>query len=150
MKTMLKAIILTLGVSVAPALADDDVTLYQTAEPFEDIALNISDAIINRGYVVDYHGMIGEMLQRTAADVGATKALYRNAEFFQFCSAVMSRAVMEEDPGNIAYCPYIVFAYEMEDTPGTVHVGFRQLPEGKGRDQVNDLLDAIAREAAGQ
>ncbi|WP_053086146.1 hypothetical protein [Nitratireductor soli] len=150
MMTISKAIILALALSATPALADDDVTLYQTKEPFEDIAFNVGDAIINRGYVVDYHGMIGEMLQRTAADVGADKALYRNAEFFQFCSAVMSRAVMEEDPGNIAYCPYIVFAYETEDAPGIVNVGFRHLPEGKGRDQVNTLLDAIAREAAGQ
>ena len=71
MKTMLKATILGLALSATPALADDDVTLYQTSEPFEDVAFNISESIINRGYVVDYHGMIGEMLQRTAADVGA-------------------------------------------------------------------------------
>ncbi|QDZ02638.1 DUF302 domain-containing protein [Nitratireductor mangrovi] len=133
-----------------PAAAADDVTTYTTDTVFADVAFEVNGAIINRGYVVDYHGLIGEMLQRTAEDVGADKALYRNAEFFQFCSAVVSREAMEADIGNIAYCPYVVFVYETEGDPGTVHVGFRRLPAGGGRDKVNEMLDEIAREAAGQ
>ena len=89
------------------------------------------------------------MLKRTAADVGGQKALYREAEFFQFCSAVVSRKAMEADIGNIAYCPYVVFAYEAEDAPGKVVVGFRRLPDGDGRDEVNALLKEITREATG-
>ncbi|MCR4268610.1 DUF302 domain-containing protein [Nitratireductor sp. ZSWI3] len=150
MKPSSIAVALGIAFSTVPAIAAEDVTLYQTEEPFEDVALGVSDGIVNRGYVVDYHGLIGQMLERTAADVGASKALYRNAEFFQFCSAVLSRQVMEQDIGNIAYCPYIVFVYETEEQPGTVQVGFRHLPEGGGRDKVNELLDEIAREAAGQ
>ena len=38
----------------------------------------------------------------------------------------------------------------IEAEAGTVNVGFRRLPEGEGRDQVNELLDGIAKEAAGQ
>ena len=133
-----------------PAQARDDLTIYQTDAPFEDVVSDVDNAIINLGYVVDYRGQIGEMLQRTAADVGATKALYRNAEFLQFCSAVVSREVMEQNIVNIAYCPYIVFVYETEAKAGTVNVGFRRLPDGEGRDKVNELLDGIAREAAGQ
>ncbi|MEQ1940613.1 DUF302 domain-containing protein [Mesorhizobium sp. CN5-321] len=139
---------LTAGVAVARA--DDLVTTYQTDEAFADVAQDIQDAIVNRGYVVDYHGHIGDMLKRTAGDVGAAKPLYKNAEFMQFCSAVVSRSVMEADIGNIAYCPYIVFAYEAEAAPGKVVVGYRRLPKGDGRDQVNDLLDEIAKEASGQ
>jgi hypothetical protein len=132
------------------ARADDLVTSYETDAPFADVVADLQDAIVNRGYVVDYHGRIGEMLKRTAGDVGAAKPLYKDAEFMQFCSAVVSRAVMEADIGNIAYCPYIVFAYEAEAKPGAVTVGFRRLPKGDGRDQVNDLLDGIAREASGR
>jgi len=139
---------LTAGVAVARA--DDLVTTYRTDEAFADVAQDIQDAIVNRGYVVDYHGHIGDMLKRTAGDVGAAKPLYKNAEFMQFCSAVVSRSVMEADIGNIAYCPYIVFAYEAEAAPGKVVVGYRRLPKGDGRDQVNDLLDEIAKEASGQ
>jgi hypothetical protein len=151
MKKLLAAAFLgSLLAGAGCAYADELVTTYETDEPFADVASDIQDAIINRGYVVDYHGRIGEMLKRTAGDVGATKPLYKDAEFMQFCSAVVSRSVMEADIGNIAYCPYIVFAYEAQAKPGKVIVGYRRLPNGDGRDQVNDLLDEIAKEASGQ
>jgi hypothetical protein len=136
--------------AAVPAIAQDDVTTYQAETDFADVAADLNDAIINRGYVVDHRGQIGEMLERTAGDVGATKSLYRNAEFFQFCSAVMSRMVMEQSLANIAYCPYVIFAYEAEEAPGTVVVGFRRLPRGEGRDAVNTMLEEITREAAGE
>lgn len=137
-------------IGAGAARADELVTTYETDAPFADVVADIQDAIVNRGFVVDYHGRIGEMLKRTAGDVGAAKHLYKGAEFMQFCSAVVSRSVMEADIGNIAYCPYIVFAYEAEEAPGKVVVGYRRLPKGGGRDQVNDLLDGIAKEASGR
>lgn len=133
-----------------PASARDDVTKYSSQAPFADVAADLADAIVNRGYKIDYHGFIGEMLERTAEDVGASKKLYRNAEIFQFCSAVVSRAVMEENIENIAFCPYVLFVYEAEAEAGTVNVGFRRLPDGEGRDAVNTLLDEIVKEAAGE
>lgn len=134
--------------SLGGVQADELVTTYDTEADFADVVADVQDAIVNRGYVVDYTGNIGEMLKRTAGDVGASKPLYKNAQFMQFCSAVVSRSVMEEDIGNIAYCPYIVFAYEAEAMPGRVVVGYRRLPAGNGRDQVNKLLDEIAQEAS--
>ena len=139
---------LTLGLA-SPALAGDDVTTHVADAEFANVVIDLEDAIVNRGYKIDYRGYIGEMLKRTAEDVGGTKALYRNAEFFQFCSAVVSRKAMEADIGNIAYCPYVIFAYEAEADPGKVVVGFRRLPDGPGRDDVNALLDEITGEAAG-
>jgi hypothetical protein len=76
------------------------------------------------------------------------RKLYRNAEFLQFCSAVVSRNAMEADIANIAFCPYIVFAYEAETKPGEVVIGFRELPSGPGRDEVNTLLTEIVDQAA--
>jgi len=137
------------SLAASQSYAQEDVTAYAIEAPFADVAGDLSDAIVNRGYVVDYHGFVGEMLKRTAGDVGASKPLYKNAELFQFCSAVVSRSAMEADIRNIAYCPYVLFAYETEEKPGSVMVGFRRLPDGDGRDQVNSLLDEIAREAAG-
>lgn len=152
MKSQIVAAFAGLAVLAAalPASARDDVTLYTSDAPFADVAADLGDAIVNRGYKVDYHGFIGDMLQRTAEDVGASKQLYRGAEIFQFCSAVVSRAVMEENIENIAFCPYVLFVYEAEAEPGVVKVGFRRLPEGEGRDQVNTLLDDIVKDAAGQ
>ena len=149
MKKLLPAIALlaTIALPAVQANAADGVTTYETQGDFEEVAAEVNDGIINRGYVVDYHGLIGDMLERTAKDVGSDRKLYENAEFFEFCSAVLSRKAMEADIGNIAYCPYVIFVYEA--TPGTITVGFRRLPDGNGRDDVNALLDEIAKEAAG-
>ncbi|MFP1633337.1 DUF302 domain-containing protein [Zhengella sp. ZM62] len=137
------------GLAVSPAMAaGDDVFTVTTENAFADTAQAVHDAIVNRGYKIDYHGFIGDMLKRTAGDVGASKVLYKDAEFFTFCSAVVSREVMEADIGDIAYCPYVVFVYETADNPGQVVVGHRKLPDGAGRDQVNTLLNEISQEAA--
>lgn len=141
--------LLLAGSLASPALAADDVTTHVSEAPFATVIADLEDAIVNRGYVIDYRGHIGEMLKRTAGDVGSAKPLYRNAEFFQFCSAVVSRKAMEADIANIAYCPYVLFAYEAEAEAGKVVVGFRKLPAGPGRDEVNVLLDEIAGEASG-
>ncbi len=92
---------------------------------FADVRVDIESAIMNGGYVVDYQANIGDMLKRTAADVGSTESVYLHAETWQFCSSILSRATMVADPSNIAHCPYVVFAYETEASPGTVVVGFR-------------------------
>lgn len=137
----------TLVTTVASASGDDVETIVAEAE-FADVASGVENAIINRGYKIDYHGFIGDMLKRTAEDVGAKKQLYRNAEFFTFCSAVLSRQVMEAELGDIAYCPYVVFVYEPQAEPGKVSVGYRKLPSGDLRDKVNALLSDIIRDAA--
>lgn len=120
---------------------------------FEDVAAYVADAIVNRGLVIDYRGYIGRMLKRTGADAGSAKPIYRDAQFFQFCSAVFSRRTMEADPRNIAYCPYVVFVYELAANPGTVHVGYRRPARAgsaesrKALAAVESLLDAIVLEA---
>jgi uncharacterized protein (DUF302 family) len=136
-------------VQAAPAFAaGDDVFTVTTDVPFEDAAQAVNDAIINKGYAVDYHGYVGDMLKRTAEDVGAEKQLYKDAEFFTFCSAVLSRKAMEADIGDIAYCPYVVFVYEDAATPGKVTIGHRKLPKGDARDEVNAVLDDIVKTAS--
>ncbi|MGY9032035.1 MAG: DUF302 domain-containing protein, partial [Rhodobacterales bacterium] len=71
---------------------------------------------------------------------------YDNAQVFVFCSAVLSRKMMEADPTNIAFCPYGVF---VADTDGAVTVGYRHYPDG-AMQEVQALLDEIAREAVGE
>jgi len=144
--------IVSIGVAAflaCPALAQETgVTIYPVAAGFDDVAFGIESAILERGFVVDHVSHVGEMLNRTAADVGATVQVYSRADVYLFCSAVLSRKMMEADPKNIAHCPYSVFLYELADTPGTIHVGYRQMPEGEMK-EVEALLDAVAREGAG-
>ena len=130
------------------------ITSYSVEAEYEDVRADLADAVINRGFVIDYEAHIGAMLNRTAADVGAKTTVYKNAEAIQFCSATLSRDTMEADAMNIAFCPYVLFVYELADKPGTVTVGFRRLADTgsaasrKALGAVNALLDEIVKEAA--
>ncbi|RIA56071.1 DUF302 domain-containing protein [Dichotomicrobium thermohalophilum] len=127
------------------ATAGDGVTTYRFDGSFEDAAFGVENAIINRGLVIDYVSHVGEMLNRTGEDVGSDVKIFEEADVYLFCSAVISREVMEADPMNIAHCPYGVFVAERE---GEVMIGYRDYPDGP-MDKVEALLDEIAQEAVG-
>lgn len=139
---------------IGPAAAEENRQgTYGIEAEFADVTQDVQDAIINRGLRIDHRGHLGDMLKRTGKDVGSTKPLYRHAEYFVFCSANLSRKMMEADPRNIRFCPFVVFVYELAGAPGTIHVGYRRpAPEGStgSRDAlaaIDKLLDGIAREA---
>lgn len=125
------------------ASAGDEAITYPFEGTFADATFAIESAIVGRGLVIDYVSHTGAMLNRTAADVGSTKDLFAEADIFLFCSAQVSRAVMEVDPMNIAYCPYGIF---VADQGGEVIIGYRTYPAGEMQ-QVQSLLDEIVKEA---
>jgi len=144
---MRSALILTLIALAAPAAAEPAIT--QTVEDsFDNVAFALESAIVGRGLVVDHLSHVGEMLERTKEDVGSTVTVFTQADVFSFCSAAVSRQVMEVDPANIQYCPYGIFVYETPDAPGTVTVGYRDYPEGEMQ-AVEDMLAEIVAEALG-
>ena len=146
---------LALAVSTVASAQSPPVKTVKAPEPFDDVRQNVEDAIIKRGLVIDYTAHIGEMLDRTAKDVGAVRKIYAKAHALQFCSAVLSRKTMEADAANIGFCPYVVFVYALEGEANATYVGYRPLPlSGSAESQaalkaVNDLLDGIVREASG-
>lgn len=142
-RTTLIALAFATTASFAQAQAT---TTYVVDGTFDDATFGVESAIVGRGLVVDWISHVGEMLERTGADVGSDVTIFDNADIFMFCSAAVSREVMEADPMNIAYCPYAVFVF---DRDGEVVVGYRNQPEGDMQ-KVQALLDEIAREAAGQ
>ncbi len=133
-----------LGILALPAAAQEAVT-YPFDGSFEDAALSVESAIIGRGLVIDYVSHTGEMLNRTAGDVGSDVKLFAAADIFLFCSAQLSREVMEADPMNIAHCPYGIF---VTDVDGTVMIGHRTYPEGEMQ-KVEALLNDIIQDAIG-
>lgn len=146
--------ILLLCVATAAAKAQT-IARYSARADFDAVKEEILFAIQGRGLVVDHTSYIGNMLDRTAKDVGAGKRVYAKAESVQFCSAVVSRKTMEVDPVNIAFCPYAIAFYATADDPKTVHVVFRRI-SGAGSEasraslgEVDKLLDGIVREALG-
>ena len=131
--------------------AAESVTYTRKGTSYADVRLDVENAIIAAGVKIDYTGNIAAMLTRTGPDVGSNQPVYKNAEFFTFCSAKLSRQMMEADAANMAHCPYIVFVYERAATVNEVVVGYRKLePKGRGRkalEAVNAMLDKIARTA---
>lgn len=127
----------------APAFADD-LILTPTDMSFEDAAFAVESAIVGRGLVIDYVSHVGEMLERTRADIGSDVVLFTNANIYMFCSASTSRQVMEADWTNVAYCPYGV---QVLERPGeAVAIGYVHR-DAETMAPVNDLLEAIVEEA---
>jgi len=141
MRLLLSAALTALAL---PALAAD-ITTYATEDAFDDATFAVETAIVGRGLVIDYVSHTGEMLARTKDDVGGKVDIYDAADIFLFCSASLSRKVMEADPMNIAHCPYGIF---VTDNGGEVMIGYRHMPDGPMQ-EVQSLLDSIAREASG-
>jgi uncharacterized protein (DUF302 family) len=148
------ALAVVLSVSCSTAAVGQTINTYSKAASYEDVKFELNDAIIKRGLVVDHVGQIGTMLDRTGPDVGSTKPLYTRAEFFTFCSAKYSRAMMEADLGNIAFCPFGVFIYEAVNKRGETVVGYRKPPLGSASEvskkalaDIDALLDGIVKDA---
>jgi uncharacterized protein (DUF302 family) len=145
---MRKALLsLTLGstMAFAGAARAQDVITYDFDGSFDDATFAVESAILDRGLVIDLVSHVGEMLNRTGADVGSDEMVFENADIFLFCSAAVSRRVMEADPMNIVHCPYSIFVAERD---GAITIGHRAYPDGPMQ-EVEAMLDAIILAARG-
>jgi uncharacterized protein (DUF302 family) len=156
--TRIVALMLSLGLlagAPSPAMAAEPahLKLYTATSDFDTVKEDLNIAITGRGFVVDHVSHISTMLDRTGKDLGTTKPVYGHAESLQFCSATVSRRMMEADPANIVFCPYIIVLYTLPRDPKTVYVGYRRpLPVGTEASKaslkaVEELLDEIVKEA---
>ena len=136
------ALLMALSLAPVAALADEPV-VTEYGGSFEDAAFALESAIVGQGLVIDFVSHVGDMLNRTAEDVGSDETLFSRADIYIFCSAVVSREVMEADPMNVAYCPYGIFVAERS---GQVLMGRQDYPAGP-MDKVEEMLDAIIAEA---
>lgn len=144
--------LLAMMVLAGPAAAQE-IRTYSKKATYDDVRFELTNAVVERGLTIDHNGNIGDMLDRTGADVGSDKPLYNSAEFFTFCSAKLSRQMIEADAMNIAFCPYVMFIYESVGEPGIVVVGYRRPPTSGSPEtkaalaEIDKLLDGIARQA---
>jgi uncharacterized protein (DUF302 family) len=127
------------------ALAEEPIT-YTVEQSFDDVMFGLENAILDEGLVIDSVSHVGEMLERTRADVGSDVILYTRADVTSFCSAALSRKMMEADPMNIQFCPYDIFVMQQPDSPDQTTIGYRGFPEGPMK-EVEALLDRVARSA---
>ncbi len=133
------------------AVADDDVVTYQSANDFETTKEYIEQAITDKGLRVSGTLHVGEMLNRTGADLGIEHQVYIKAESVEFCSATVSHQMVQVDPRNLVVCPFTISVYVLNKTPDQVYVSY-QKPSLRGdsleiTEIINNLLDSIAHDA---
>ncbi|WP_373051101.1 DUF302 domain-containing protein [Thalassovita aquimarina] len=145
----MKSFILAAGLALTASIASaDGIVSYTTDDSFEDVVFGLENAILDQGLVIDGTSHVGDMLERTKADVGSDVTIFTHADVYSFCSANLSRKVMEADPMNIRFCPYDIFVAQLPDDDGKTIIGYRTFPEGPMQ-EVQALLDTIARSAIG-
>jgi uncharacterized protein (DUF302 family) len=141
-------LVAALSLVATQAFATDSLIRYTTDQSFEDVVFGLENAILDEGLVIDHVSHTGDMLERTKADIGSDVTLFKHADIYSFCSAKISREVMEADPMNIVFCPYDIFVMVSPEQPDQTTIGFRSFPDGAMK-KVEALLDTIARAAIG-
>ena len=97
----LKTIVLLSILTIPTQINAQDSYSITVNESYDDMTFSVESAILDRGLNIDTISHVGDMLARTAADVGANQAIFTNASVFNFCSAVLSRDAMELDPAKL-------------------------------------------------
>jgi len=140
---------------VAAVAAEEMIKVYTKAGKFTDVDENLREAILKRGFVIDYVGELNKMLTRTASDTGTVTSggklsPFKNAHFLQFCPSRLTHEAVNTNPVGIANCPIAIFIYELEHEPGKVHVGYRTPVSvaSKKSTEVNNKLKAVLADIA--
>lgn len=134
------------AIFITTPIAAQNMATQTVGESLEDIEFALESAILDMGLAIDFVSHTGAMLERTREDVGSDVVLFTGATIYNFCSATVSRQVMEADLNNIIYCPYSIFAYSTPENPEETVIG-HQLYPGHSMQPANDLLGQIIANA---
>jgi len=137
------ALMLTMA-GTSAAAGGKAMEIFTSKEDFDTVKTFIQEALTARGLVVNNVAHIGDMLERTGKDLGATKQVYLKAEAIEFCSATASRKMMEADPHNIVFCPYVIAVYVLPQEPAKTYVAFRR-PDLVGPKQSRQALQEVEK-----
>jgi uncharacterized protein (DUF302 family) len=134
------------ALAAVTAQAEEWMVKKKLASNFVDVRDAVVMAIENRGLVINYTSHMADMLNRTGADIGATRQIFGQAEIIEFCSAGLSRKMLEQDPHNIVLCPFAISIYTLPGEKNTTWVAYRQ-PKGAAAALITPLLRDITDEA---
>ncbi len=110
---------------------------------FDDVWESLKMALNERGLVVSSVSHVWDMLERTGRVLNRTKRIYGQAKVMEFCSAVISRNMLERNPHFISFCPYQIMVYTLPDNENRVYLSYRRLIWKDEKDR--DVLDAVER-----
>ncbi len=119
------AMVMCFGMPIMGWAADNYAVLFKAHGTYQEVRDQVQSAIEGKGLKINTTHKIAEMLERTGKDIGATKQIYENAEQFDFCSAEISRKMMEADPHAIAMCPYLISVYKLPKD-NHVYIAYRK------------------------
>ena len=105
--------------------ADNYAVLFKAHGTYQEVRDQVQSAIEGKGLKINTTHKIADMLDRTGKDLGRTTRVYENAEQFDFCSADVSRRMMEADPHAIAMCPYLISVYKLSKDKH-VYIAYRK------------------------
>lgn len=149
----LAAALLFAGLAHGALAEGEHMAVFTKEGSFEDVRDAVDMAITGRGLVVNNVSHVGKMLERTGKDLGGARQIFLKAEALEFCSAVVSRKMMEADPDNIVFCPYAISVYVVPEKPNEVRIAYRK-PQmvgspasQKALKAVDELLSGIVKEA---
>lgn len=110
---------------------------------FDDVWESLKFALNQRGMVISSVSHIQEMLDRTGKALGRTRKIYAKAKVMEFCSAVISRNMLERNPHFISFCPYQIMVYTLPDNEERVYLSYRRLIWNSNKDR--DVLEAVEK-----
>lgn len=121
-----------LALSFGHVFAEDNrsrepVVIYSVYADYDEAWKGLEIALNDRGLTVSSISHVGDMLERTGKELGRTKKIFGRANVMEFCSAVVSRDMMERNPHFLAFCPYQIMVYTLPDDEKKVYLSYRRL-----------------------
>nr|WP_246265248.1 DUF302 domain-containing protein [Aromatoleum diolicum] len=109
----------------AIAAGPEVIVLELSPLAYGDARNALQDAMTDEGLAPPSISEFGQMLARTAKDLGHRADFYKQAEIFSFCSAQVSARMIAEDVRHIALCPLTIALYTLPGQAGTVFLAYR-------------------------
>lgn len=132
-----------------PAWSGESIISHRTeAADFEDAALALQDAIVAEGISAPIVSEFGDMLQRTAPELGHAPDLYAEARIYTFCSARAAAALVAERRNQIALCPLSIALYRVDSDSPAVFFSYRRSADTPAGAAADALLGRIVHRAA--
>lgn len=128
--------------------ADEPVDLghmvvYSGEVSFEEAKSGLKFAVGNLGMVISDELHLSEMLDRTGADIGAAKRVFEHAETIAWCSASLSRKMVEAQPTSLVFCPFAISLYTLEGQPDKVYAAYRKPYLGEASDAARAIMEEV-------
>ena len=144
---------LLLSLCLPAALAAPSDVVYESGNDLGTVMEAAKLAIQERGMFINNVMHLSEMLDRTGKDMGFKQKIYEKAESIEFCSAVLSRKMLAEDPARIVNCPFVLSIYTLPGKRGKTYIVHRAVPPDEiahspAMADIAAMLDEVAQSAA--